>query len=396
MADNDVLIQIRADVADINAKLNDVKGYIGNVTDETKRLSDQSKSYLGQFRENWVAASATIVAAWVAVNKAAAYMDLGAHAQQVESSFKIMAESSDAAANDMIESMTKATRGTIAQTDLMQKSVKLMTLGYDPSQIERFSNVVITASQIAGTSSAEAYDNLADAIATRMPRSLIRMGAVTREQMVIVTAAIKAGADETALYELAMANLELKQKMLQGTADEATVAMQKFHAEVKEGKETLGKYTIEGVSYLWGFLKKLGGAAYDVAAGFAAIQAAPLIASAEQAKAAYEGLNEATDPAKRQAALTAMVNAQYLADQKMAQSMDLRTQARKMLGFADDEGADTSKRATADEIAGAKSIVDAQVAKLKAIADAAKGAKDITNAEMQENKRVYDMEVGDD
>ena len=47
MADNQVLIQIRADVADINAKLADVKGYIGKVTEETKKLSDQSGSLLG-------------------------------------------------------------------------------------------------------------------------------------------------------------------------------------------------------------------------------------------------------------------------------------------------------------------------------------------------------------
>ena len=41
MADNQVLIQIRADVADINAKLADVRGYIGKITDETKRMADQ-------------------------------------------------------------------------------------------------------------------------------------------------------------------------------------------------------------------------------------------------------------------------------------------------------------------------------------------------------------------
>ncbi len=44
MADNDVLIQIRADVADINAKLADVKGYIGKVTDETNKMASEGKS----------------------------------------------------------------------------------------------------------------------------------------------------------------------------------------------------------------------------------------------------------------------------------------------------------------------------------------------------------------
>jgi hypothetical protein len=44
MADNEVLIQIKADVADINAKLSDIKGNIGKVTDETKKMGSESKS----------------------------------------------------------------------------------------------------------------------------------------------------------------------------------------------------------------------------------------------------------------------------------------------------------------------------------------------------------------
>lgn len=44
MPDNSVLIQIRGDVADINAKLADLKGYIGKVKDETKNLAEQGKT----------------------------------------------------------------------------------------------------------------------------------------------------------------------------------------------------------------------------------------------------------------------------------------------------------------------------------------------------------------
>lgn len=189
--------------------------------DKIKSINDQQfgahTSLIESLKKNWVEASAAIVAAWMLVNKAITYMDVGAKAQQVESSFKIMAESAGINSDHLITIMKKATRETIDDSDLMQKAVKLMTLGYDPSQIERFSKVVITASQIAGTTATEAYEELADAIANRMPKALVRMGAATREQMLIVNAAIQAGANETALYELAMANLELKQKMLQGT-----------------------------------------------------------------------------------------------------------------------------------------------------------------------------------
>jgi lambda family phage tail tape measure protein len=44
MSDNQVLIQIRGDVADINAKLADLKGHIGGVISENQRLGKESKS----------------------------------------------------------------------------------------------------------------------------------------------------------------------------------------------------------------------------------------------------------------------------------------------------------------------------------------------------------------
>jgi len=217
---------------------------MGKVVARMKQMQDETQSITDVIKENWKGISAAVYALEKSVSQALQYMDEAAHAMQISSSFKIMADSAGVAADSLISNMKRATQETIADSELMQKAVKLMTLGYDPAQIERFSKVVVTASQIAGTSAAQAYDDLADAIATRMPRALIRMGAVTREQMQVVTAAIKNGASETSLYELAMANLEKKQLMLQGTQDSATIAMQKFHAEMKEFKENIGKWLI--------------------------------------------------------------------------------------------------------------------------------------------------------
>jgi hypothetical protein len=50
MSDQQVLIQIRGDVADINAKLADLKGYIGKVSDETKKMGDVSKNSWALFQ----------------------------------------------------------------------------------------------------------------------------------------------------------------------------------------------------------------------------------------------------------------------------------------------------------------------------------------------------------
>ena len=218
-------------------------------------------------KKNWIAASVAIGAAWIAASKAIALMDEGAKALQAESSFKIMANQMGANADRMILKMKELTRETIDDSDMMQKAVKLMTLGYNPEQIERFSAVVLTAANIAGTTATDAYERLADAIGNRAPKALVQMGAVTREQMKIVTEAINNGADSTALFELALANLELKQKMLQGTQNEATISMQRFHASVNDTKEAIGKGLIVVAQKLWGVLQAVATASLGAAGG---------------------------------------------------------------------------------------------------------------------------------
>ena len=313
-------------------------------------------SFIDSLKSNWIAASAAIVGAWMLVNKASNLMDMGAKALQIESSFKIMAESSGKSSEEMIANMKKATQGAVEESALMQKATKLMTLGYDPEQIERFSNVAITASQIAGTSVTEMYDKLSDAIATRMPRALVQVGAVTREQMQIVTAAIKAGASEWSLYELAMANLELKQKMLQGTQNEATLSMQRFHAQIKETQETLGKGLVAAAQRAYGVLQAMASSVFALVA-------------------AYEYLVHGEEAAKR-----AILAGAELAEKAKA----------NISGTAE-----VQEKATKTEIDDARKKVDAQVAALKAIADAKKNAGALEKSMMDQAHQIYEAEVND-
>ena len=223
--------------------------------------------YIEKLKGNWVAASAAVVAAWTLVNKAVAMMDEGAKALQVESSFKIMADAAGVNSEKMIESMKRVTRETVDDSDMMAKAIKLMLQGYNPEQIERFSAVAITAAQYAGTTVSEAYERLADALANRMPKAMKQLGAVTTEQFKLVQEAVANGAGEMVLYELAMVNLEKKQKELQGTQDSATIALQQFHAEVKNAKEAMGKGMLEVLAAFYKDLQLVAAAATWAAQG---------------------------------------------------------------------------------------------------------------------------------
>jgi hypothetical protein len=102
-------------------------------------------SLLDNLKQNYIAASALIVGAWLAVNKAISIMDEGAKSLQIGSSFKIVAEEMGADSEHMIESMNNLTKHTIDDSDLMQKATKLMLAGYDPAQIEKFGFRIIYA-----------------------------------------------------------------------------------------------------------------------------------------------------------------------------------------------------------------------------------------------------------
>jgi hypothetical protein len=331
-----------------------------------KALNDQQfgaqTSSIDKLKNNWIAAAAAVTAAIALIHKGMAYIEEGAKAMQVESSFKIMADSAGVNSEHLIESMKKATRETIDDSAMMQKAVKLMTLGYNPEQIERFSQVVITASQIAGTTAAEAYDELADAIANRMPKALVRMGAVTREQMKIVNAAIEAGADSIALYELAMANLELKQKMLQGTQNEAVIAMQRLKAQTEEMTEAIGK------GLIW-VLEK----AYHSVEFYAAAIMGLISAYAQYRALVYSVMGD-----EKQAE-----DNRWTA----ARAMETRTELLKRWGDAVWGTAETEKIATKESIDESKAKINSQMEVLKAYADAAK-VKAAADAEARKSEAV--------
>lgn len=228
---------------------------------QLQKLNDEQfgaqTSALSTLKENWVAASAAIIAAWALVNEAVSLMDVGAHAQQVQSAFDAVSQTIGVDSAQMLASMTEFTQGTVTQSDLASKATKMMLKGYDPQDIIDFSSVAVTASIYMGSSVSDAFDKMSDAIATRMPRAMVQAGAVTREQMSIVTAAIKAGADQSELMGLAIDNLTAMQAKLSGTDMEAALTMQQFHTAVAETKEMVGSMLFEAITPLIPILKDL-------------------------------------------------------------------------------------------------------------------------------------------
>lgn len=350
--------------------------------DKITSINDQQfgkhTSLIDGLKANWIAATAAMAAAWMLVNKAVGYMDEGAKALQIESSFKIMAESAGINSASLIGSMKAATKETVDDSDLMQKAVKLMLLDFDAKQIQEFSSVVVTSSQFAGKTVSETFDALGDAIANRTPKALRALGALAPEQMKIFQAAVKGGATSTDVLALAVANLELKQLQLQGTQDGASLSLQRFHTQVKETGETLGKVLIVGMREAYAVFQGFGVASLEVSSGIWKIL---------EARNAFAAAVHFGD-AKKEYEDAAKAFGQMAADDKAA-AASLRT---AMIDNITGTSAAEAK-ATAESIAGGQAKVASEMAKFKAIQDAAKGEKDILKALLDENKKVYETEI---
>jgi len=331
----------------------------------------EQKTLLEKAKSNWLGLTATVAAVGVAVNRAMAYMEQGARAMQQESSFKIVAEQSGIAADTMIDNMKRLVKNTVDDSDMMQKATKLMLAGFDEKQIERFTSVAITASQYAGVSVSEAFETMADAIANKTPKALVKMGAVTRDQMSIVTKAIEAGAESTALFELAIANLEVKQLKQQGRQDEATLSMQQFQTQVKNTTEDIGKGLIRALQVAFGSLQ---------------VFAANVIMAYGYARQFLTWVAEKTgspkDAIKYETAMT---------EAMMKRAAELEEQGKKNISGK----AEVEKKATAEEIKNAEKTRDALLAKFKAMGEAAKDAGTILKSLMSANKEFYEAAIGE-
>ena len=312
-------------------------------------------------------ASAAVIGAWMLVNKAVALMDEGAKVDGNEIIISNHGQGSRGIGEAMLASMEKATKGTVTASELMEKAQKLMLAGYNPDQIIRFSNVVTAGAIYMGTTVTEAYDRIADSVATRMPRAMVQSGAITREQMQIVTAAIKAGASQSALFELAIANLQVKTLELKGVQNEGTLAMQRYHKEIKELQEDIGI----------GLVKAFGMAIEAVDKFDKAIRHAGEGGGSQW----YKDLARKVD--------------EFFGIPENVTNLGM---GKTKPGPGDWSGGVIQHKPEDPELTAGKKQVADLTAQLKNFGDASKDAKDILKSIMDENKKAYDevIEAADD
>jgi ribosome-associated translation inhibitor RaiA len=210
-------------------------GKAGNSAKKTTSSFDTLKS-------SYLDMAAKAATAYMAIQKAMEYMDKGAKASQAEASFRTLAQTSGESADKIIADMKRATNGTIDDSMLMQKAVKASLLDLTTGQTTQLAEMARLAARTTGEDVSTAFDNIVNAISTKMPRALKQYGLITKEQQTLVNQAMAEGVEDVGLFSIAWENYNKQLEKTGPIYENNAERLQQYKAKIEDTKETFGKH----------------------------------------------------------------------------------------------------------------------------------------------------------
>ncbi len=231
-----------------------------------QELLGNQTGIISQIKSHWLALSAGIASAMVAVNKGKEFTEIGAKALQVEEAFGHAARSMDFSADAIVAAMKRATAGTIDDSDLMQKALKGVTQDIDPAGMVQIGEMARTAARRQGVDVKDAYESIADSIANDIPRAMRRFGLITREEMGLLNKATQLGIDDVNLLQMAYRNAQIASAEMGVQTDSVSEVLQRHRAHISQTREEIGKLIVTIVGGGIGAIRDFA-AAMDTAEG---------------------------------------------------------------------------------------------------------------------------------
>jgi len=143
----------------------------------TKRLEGirgNLQRFANSWKQNWLAITAAVTAAIMALNKAWQLMEMGAKAEQIEESFKRMAESVGINSQEMKKALMEASHATVNFSNVADKASALMAQGLNMEQITALMRQARVEARIFGTTTEEAFQNISSAVTGGLVTTLRR------------------------------------------------------------------------------------------------------------------------------------------------------------------------------------------------------------------------------
>lgn len=205
---------------------------------QLKALNDQQYGHqttmLESLKKNWLAATAAITAAYIALNRAWNYSEQAAQYEQSRQAFRSMAQSMGADAEQTFTRVRELSGGLIDNKSLQESMNKAVSLGIP---IEKLGDLMLIArakSRDMGITTTQAFNDIATGIGRASPLILDNLGLTLK-----VGTANEQMADSLGKTVQQLTDKEKKQAILNATLQAGKEALSRHNLEVLTTKERL-------------------------------------------------------------------------------------------------------------------------------------------------------------
>ncbi|HAH21625.1 MAG: hypothetical protein A2Y00_05520 [Omnitrophica WOR_2 bacterium GWF2_43_52] len=130
--------------------------------------------FANSWKKNWLAITAAVTAAIMALRKAWDLMQMGAKAEQIEESFNRMAESVGINGQQMKQALMEASHATVNFSNIADKASALMAQGLNMDTVAALMKQARVEAKIFGSTTEEAFQNITSAVTGGLVTTLRR------------------------------------------------------------------------------------------------------------------------------------------------------------------------------------------------------------------------------
>lgn len=318
----------------------------------------KTTSAFNTLKSSYLEMTAKAASVYMAIQQGMEYMEKGAKAEQAEASFRSLSAASGESADAIISNMKRAVNGTIDDSMLMQKAVKANLLGLTSDQTTQIAEMARQAARTSGEDVSTTFDNLVNAISTKMPRALKQYGLVTKEQQGIMDKAIAEGVEDVDLFTIAWENFNKQHEKTGPLVEDNAEKMQQYKSNIEDFKEGLGKVANLSLGFISHLTEPIAAMAASVAGGF---DPAPMVAYFEKLAGLEEEVSVKTAAIVKTDAVAKLQASQQALAQKQSELNEM--QSLNKTYFAEAESSlksylDIVKATGGDELTASKAVLD--------------------------------------
>lgn len=147
-----------------NADLNIYLRLKDQLSQGVQGIKGRLQNFATTWKQNWIAITAAITTAIIAIRKAFDYIELGAKAKQIEESFTRVAIAMEVNAKQLKQALKEASGETVNFSNIAGQTAALLGQGLSLDQITQLMQVTRVEARKMGQSVEEAYQQIAGAV----------------------------------------------------------------------------------------------------------------------------------------------------------------------------------------------------------------------------------------